>query len=291
MKWYTYSGFADEIDMDINIQMDGFEEIGMKHIELRGMCGKNIADITEDEAKEIKKAFDKRGFCASAIGSPVGKTEVFDSNEPEVAKLRHIVRLANIFEVKYIRVFSPFLPAGEEPKKYRDIVMRRMQDYVNAVQGEDVLLLHENEGGYIYGQAPENCLDIVETIGSEKLKVIYDPGNFVYAGFDALSSYHILKDYIEHVHIKDSAGKETVVPAGEGKVQYPEILHELKKMNRHFFLTHEPHLADFAGLATFDKNQFQKMEGDPKELFRMAYNKFDAIVQKAEGNPSLYNRL
>ncbi len=282
MSWYTFSGFADEIDMDIRAQVEGFEKIGMRHIELRGVGDKNISEVTVAEAKEIKKLFDEKGFGVSAIGSPVGKTAVTDPNGPEVEKLRHIIKLANIFETKYIRVFSPFLPDGDDPKKYRDTVMRRMQDYVNAAKGEDVLLLHENEGGYIYGQAPENCLDIIESIGSEQLKVIFDPGNFVYAGFDALEAYRILKPYIEHVHIKDSAGKESVVPAGEGKVQYVEILRELKKLNRHFYLVHEPHLADCAALAAVDGNNFKKMEGTPTELFTMAFSNFEAIVRRAE---------
>lgn len=282
MKWYTYAGFADEIDMGIRAQIEGFKNIGMRHIELRGVNGKNIAEVTEEEAKEIKKMFDEKGFGVSAIGSPVGKTEVSDPNGPEVEKLRHIIRLANIFETKYIRVFSPFLPEGDAPEKYRDTVMHRMQDYVDAARGANVMLLHENEGGYIYGQAPENCLDIVETIGSAQLQVIFDPGNFVYAGFDALEAYHILKPYIEHVHIKDSAGKDSVVPVGEGKVQYVEILQELKKRNRHFYLVHEPHLADCAALAAVDNNNFKKMEGTPAALFAMAYANFEKIMQKCE---------
>ncbi len=282
MKWYTYAGFADEIDMDIRAQIEGFENIGMRHIELRGVNGKNIAEVTEAEAVEIKKLFDEKGFGVSAIGSPVGKTEVSAPNGPEVEKLRHIIRLAGIFETKYIRVFSPFLPEGDDPKQYRDVVMRRMQEYVDAAKGADVLLLHENEGGYIYGQAPENCLDIIETIGSPQLQVIFDPGNFVYAGFDALGAYHILKPYIEHVHIKDSAGKDSVVPVGEGKVQYVEILQELKKRNRHFYLVHEPHLADCAALAAVDNNNFKKMEGTPTALFSLAYTNFERIMQKCE---------
>ncbi len=282
MNWYTYAGFADEIDMDIRAQIDGFKEIGMRYIELRGVNGKNISEISVEEAREIKKLMENEGFGVSAIGSPVGKTEVSAPNTPEVEKLRHIIRLAEIFETRYVRVFSPFLPEEDAPEKHRDTVMRRMQEYVDAARGMDVLLLHENEGGYIYGQAPENCRDIVETIGSAQLKVIFDPGNFVYAGFDALEAYHILKPYIEHVHIKDSAGKDSVVPAGNGKVQYVEILRELKKLDRHFFLTHEPHLADCAALAAVDNNSFEKMEGTPTELFRLAYDNFEKIMRRAE---------
>jgi len=280
MSWYTYAGFADEIDMDVRVQMDAFERIGMRHIELRGVNGKNISEVTIEEAKEIKKAFDERGFGVSGIGSPVGKTMYSEDNAPEVEKLRHIIRLAQIFETPYIRVFSPFLPEGEDPKKYRDISLSRVNAYAEAAKGEGVILVHENEGGFIYGQSPENCLDIVESIGSPCLKVLFDPGNFAYAGFDALHAYELLKPYIEHVHIKDSKGKETVVPAGDGIVQYAEILPRLKTHGRHFFLTHEPHLADCAALQAVDGNSFEKMEGEPEDLFRLAYEKFDKIVKE-----------
>jgi len=278
---YTYSGFADEIHPATDKQMDAFESLGIRFIELRGLSGKNISELTKEEAIEIKKAFDKRGFGVSAIGSPVGKTEITAPNDVEVAKLKHIIELANIFETKMIRIFSPYIPENEPAKKYRDIVLRRVQEYTDVVKGTDILLLHENEGGYIYGQAPENCLDIVESIGSPNLKVIYDPGNFAYAGFDAWEAYKLLENYIEHVHIKDSQGNETVVPAGEGKVQYPQILRALKEKERHYYFVHEPHLADFAGLSSFDKNSFEKRQGDPYDLFRMAYEKFDRIVKES----------
>ena len=45
----------------------------IKHIELRGVDWKNVADLTLEEAKSIKKRLDDKGFSISAIGSPIGK--------------------------------------------------------------------------------------------------------------------------------------------------------------------------------------------------------------------------
>ncbi len=57
-------------------------------------------------------------------------------------------------ECKYIRMFSFFIPHGEEPLRYRDEVIRRWKSFIKAAEGSGVVLLHENESG-IYGDIPE----------------------------------------------------------------------------------------------------------------------------------------
>ena len=59
MKKVLLSAFADEIDMDLTTQMDVLDTHGIKHIEMRGVNGKNISEVTVEEAIEIKKQLDE----------------------------------------------------------------------------------------------------------------------------------------------------------------------------------------------------------------------------------------
>ncbi len=279
MQWYTFSGFADEIDVDLGVQMDVLESLGIRYLEPRGCGGKNVSLLTKEEAKEIKKGWDARGFRVSAVGSPVGKVTLDVPLEDDLRVFRNVLETAKIFETQYIRVFSCLLPEDEPVTKYRDRVLSRMQAYVDAAKGHDVILLHENEGGFIYGRAPEHCLDIFESVGSDKLRATYDAGNFSYAGYNALHAYEMLKDYVEYVHIKDAKSDRTIVPPGMGDTDYPAIMRALKESGRHYFLSMEPHLSAFEGLADIDGSGIQlAADGNKPEKFALAYRAIQKII-------------
>ncbi|MBQ7032512.1 MAG: sugar phosphate isomerase/epimerase [Clostridia bacterium] len=280
MSWYTFSGFADEIDVDLNVQMDVLESIGIRYLEPRGCGGKNVSLLTEEEAKEIKKGWDKRGFRVSAVGSPVGKVKLDVPLEDDLQVFRRVLKTAEIFDTKYIRVFTCLVPEDEPAVKFRDRALSRMQAYVDAAKGHDVILLHENEGGYIYGRAPEQCLDIFESIGSDKLRATFDAGNFSYAGYDALKAYHMLKEHVEYIHIKDAKSDMTIVPPGMGDTDYPAILRELRDSGRNYFLSMEPHLSAFEGLADIDGSGIQlSPDGNKPEKFKLAHKAICDILK------------
>ena len=78
-----------------------------------------------------------------------------------------------------------------------------MRALVERAAGHDVVLAHENEQG-IYGDTPERCLDIVESVGSEQLRLVWDPGNFVVCGRRPhRDGYALLRPHLAYVHVKD----------------------------------------------------------------------------------------
>jgi len=278
MNWYTYSAFGDEIDKDLTVQMDFLENLGINHIEPRGVNGKNISLYTPEEAKELKKQFDARGFKASAIGSPIGKLSLTDPLDEDLKLFENVMEIAKIFETPYIRVFSCYIPEGDDPLKHRDEVLRRMKAYADAARGKGLILLHENEGGPIYGQTAERCVDIIESIGSDIIRATYDAGNFAFAGIDAYKAYKVLEKYVEYIHIKDSIGDGVVVPAGHGNVQYKEILTELKNSGKHFYMTLEPHLGMFEGFEDIEHGRRILGKGNNKDNFVLAFESIKKIV-------------
>lgn len=284
MSRFILSAFADEIDTSLTTQMDVLEQHNIKHIEMRGVNGKNLVQHSLNEVKEIKKQLDDRGFKISAIGSPIGKINITEDFKLHLNLFKHTLEIANILETRYIRMFSFFIPKGEEPDLYRDEVMKRWCQFIKAAEGFGVVLLHENEKG-IYGDTAERCLDLLKTMNCDYMKAIFDPANFVQCGVETYPhAYNLLKDYVVYLHIKDAVVSDKhVVPFGYGDGKIEEILKEL--YNRRFtgFLSLEPHLGSFQGFAELEPNSKinNLPEGGPKQ-FAIAVHALKKIIAKIE---------
>lgn len=238
------SAFADEISPNLDEQIQTCKETGVTHFELRGVNNKNVMDFEPALRAEIRAKLQAHDMGVISIGSPIGKVKVTDPWQAHVDKFKHAVELAEYFEAPFIRIFSYYPPEkGEDIKRHRDEVLRRMRVKVDYVRNHDVVLVHENEKG-IYGEHGTECLDLMETIKSPKLRTAFDFANFVEAGDRVMDNWKLLKPYTVHIHVKDcrrSDGK--MVPAGEGDGEIGPILKDAYASGYRGFLTMEPHLA------------------------------------------------
>lgn len=280
MGEFVLSAFSDEIDMDLKTQMDVLDKHGIKHIEMRGVNGKNVTELSLEEAAEIKKQLDSRGFKVSAMGSPIGKIKITDSFESHLELFSHVLELAKILDVKYIRMFSFFIPEGQNAEDYRDEVMKRWKLFIKAAEGKGIVLLHENEKG-IYGDTPERCKDLLDTMNCPYLKATFDPANFVQCDCETFpNGFELLKDHIEYMHIKDAKfADHKVVPSGYGDGKVPEILKTLKATGFNGFLSLEPHLAGFKGFEKLEPNSpYNTMEEGGEKSFAIAVGALKKIL-------------
>lgn len=286
MSKFILTAFADEINKDLKTQMDVLENHNIKYIDLREINRKCIVDYTLDEVAEIKKQLDERGFKISAIASPIGKIYITDDFEPHLELFKHTLDIADILEVKYIRMFSFFIPHGEEPVKYRQEVLNRWNEFISAAKGRDVILLHENEKE-IYGDTPERCLDLIETLNCKYMKVLIDPANFVQCNVETFPyAYNMLKDYIEYLHIKDAlftSGK--VVPSGCGDGKIKEILCDLHERGFEGFISLEPHLGYFEDLDRLYEGDIEEVQFERNclEYFETAAHALKKVINVVVG--------
>lgn len=284
MAEFTLSGFADEIDPMLRVQMEELNKLKIGYIELRGVDGRNISDYTPAEAKELKTRLDGHGIRVSAIGSPIGKIQITDPMEPHLAQFRTLLETAKVLEAPYIRLFSFFIPKGQPAADFRDEVLRRMNQFVNAAKGSGVMLLHENEKD-IYGDTADRCLDIIESVGSDNLRVTFDPANFVQVGEETYPrAWQMLSPYVEYMHIKDALPDGSVVPAGHGAGHLKELLTALVEADYKGFLSLEPHLGNFQGFASLelDDSLAQLPDGGPK-TFGVAADALRKLLKEVEG--------
>ena len=283
MSKFIISGFADEIDSSTDIQFKTIKSLNISYFEPRGIDGKNIADLSEEEAWALREKMDRYGVKASSVGSPVGKIDITDDFEPELEKLAHVAKTAKIIGTRNIRVFSFYIP-DEKYEEYRTEVMKRLSAMAELAEKEGVILLHENEKG-IYGDTPERCRDIFETVKSDNLRAVFDPANFVQCGVETYPyAFNMLREFVVYMHIKDAKG-QTVVPAGSGDGHVPEIISELYKSGYEGFLSLEPHLGVFGGLAQLEKgDEMMELPESDAEKFTVAADALKKIISEVEKN-------
>ena len=286
MSKFILSAFADEICADLVGQMDELDRQGIKFIELRAADGKNVSAYTLEEAAAAYEKMKARGFAVSALGSPIGKYPIDEDFEPHFELFTHTVELAHAFHTPNIRVFSFFMPEGEDPASYRSEVMRRMKAMAEYAQKHSVTLLHENER-HIFGDTAARCRDIFDTVGSPALLCTYDPSNFVLCGERNYPyAYELLRDKITYMHMKDSIytsentgldmGFDVAVltdahrPVGRGDGNCLEILTALWQSGYEGFLSIEPHLVNNPSIP-----------GSGADKFAVAANALKGLISKA----------
>jgi len=284
------SGFSDEISSDFDTQLEVVGKLGMRYISLRGVDGKNIGDFTLEGIKEsVQPRLQRAGIGVSSIGSPIGK--VFINDEEGFAKqktmLDTLCQIANLLDCKYIRIFSFYIPKGDEADKYRDEVIGKIKEFAAIAEKYEVILLHENEKD-IYGDIARRCHEILKEVCSDYFKAIFDFANFVQCGEDTQECYDLLKDEIVYIHIKDAVttdSQNVVCGTGEGKI--PEILAKAIQSGYKGFLTLEPHLVLFDSLKDLELEDAQEIIKDNKGLdgaggYKLQYESLLNILEKIE---------
>ena len=254
------SGFADEISPDLDEQLATLTGQSIAHLELRSAWSVSVADLSDADVGRVGSALSDAGIRVSAIGSPVGKIPVEAPIGPELDRLRRVAEIAGRLGTPIIRVFSFFIPAGQPPGRYRDQVIDRMGALATVAESHGVILAHENEKE-IYGDVPQRCADLIESVASPALRATFDAANFVQCGVRPQSdAYPLLRRHLIYVQIKDALAQTgEVVPAGEGDGEVRETLAALRDSGFEGYLSLEPHLAEagrfggFSGPAGFGR--------------------------------------
>jgi sugar phosphate isomerase/epimerase len=249
---WTLSGFGDEIDADPVVQLAVLRALGSRHIEVRSAWGTNVVDLSDEDLDRLAGLIASKGMAVSAVASPIGKSLITSDFSTEIGRFGRAVAAARRLETRYIRIFSFYRPAGMPVEASRDEVLRRLSAFADVAARAGLILVHENEKE-IYGDIPARVLDVVESVGSDALRVAWDNANFVQVGVKPYTDgYRRLRPYLEYLQVKDALfATGTVVPAGEGDGELRETLTALRDDGYAGFASLEPHLAEQSALGGF----------------------------------------
>lgn len=266
------AAFADESDPSFEGQISALKRNGIGYIELRGLDGVNISNITEEQAKAYAARLKEEDIKVWSIGSPIGKVKITDDLDAHLEKLEHVCKLAKIFETDKIRMFSFYEAYGEEEK-----VISTLSKMVKLAEGYGIRLCHENEKR-IFGDTLERVLVLSKKV--EGLYFIYDPANFIEVGEDPAKTLPALHGMSEYFHIKDVIAETgALVPAGCGNGRIDELVRRIGDGDK--VLTLEPHLKVFKGYAEIDgsgmKHSYQYESNE--EAFDAAVSALKSILE------------
>ena len=264
--------FADESGSMIDHQIEALKRNSLKGLEIRNVDGTNVADITLDKAREVRRKLDDAGLETWSIGSPIGKVHLANLDFPAyLDKFRHVLDIAHIMGAENMRMFSFHTPQGEDPVNYKNQVIDYIGQFLVAAEGSGVDLCHENEKG-IYGETALRCLDLHKALPG--LKGVFDPANYVQARQDTWAGWQMLAPYIKYLHIKDATADGKIVPSGHGIGNLSKILAAFIAQGG-TALSVEPHLAVFDGLAKLEEN------GDISKIGAYVYSSADDAFDAA----------
>ena len=233
---------------------------------------------------------DKYSIRVSSVGSSIGKLSILEvSNERKfqqhLYQAEHIAKIAKLLGAPYIRFFSFIIPIGQSHEDYRNEIIQRVKRIIQVFEDNDVIGLHENEQ-YFYGDTPERCMDLIESVNSKNCFALFDFANFVHAGRDTVDAYSIMKKYVRDFHIKDAKkGSSDCVVCGTGDAKIQEVLQMAADDGYGGFLTLEPHLVPFNLIQELKlcSDEEEENSDNPiysgRRLFTLHYNGLKRILQ------------
>lgn len=272
MKPLRIFAFADEASPQIDGQIAALRRNGLQGLEIRNVDGQNVSDISLEKAREVHKKLTDAGLSVWSIGSPIGKIDIQKDNfEQHLQKYLHTLEIARALGAEKLRMFSFYLPKGQDPAPFRQQVIDRLSRMAELAQGSGVALCHENEKG-IYGDVASRCLEILQAV--PQLQGVFDPANFVQCGQKTWAAWEMLHERITYMHIKDALPDGRVVPAGAGVGNVARILSAFRAQGGDA-VTIEPHLQVFSGLAGLER------AGDTSDVGSYCYESNDAAFDAA----------
>ena len=257
--------FSDEAATSLQGQIAAMKRNGIALTELRSVNGKNVKDLTLDEAVQIKAELEAAGIAVWSLGSPLGKVDISIDIDEYLKTVAHVCQLAEVLGCKRIRMFS-FFGAYDQPEKVYDYLQRM----VEVADHYGVMLCHENEKD-IFGDTLERVQLIKQNVPG--LSHVYDPANYLQCGQDSVQTLEAMHAHANYFHIKDVVAETgEIVPAGCGDGRIAQLI-DMINPDADVVLTLEPHLRVFAGYAQIDGTEMKN-----KFTFENNDQAFDAAV-------------
>jgi len=241
-----FSGISDEAGTSLELQIKAHLALGWKHIELRNIDGINLTDLCDGVFQEVADKLAEAGIAVSCFASqlcnwsrPISKHPDIDFQELE----RAIPRMQQL-GCRFIRTMS-YPNAGWPEAKWRDEAVARVKVLARMAEDADIILAHENCDGW-GSQGPKQTLELLDRVGSDHLRLLWDTGNAVPHGQDPWAYYTAVRDHIVYIHIKDGVvedGKMRYTFPGEGAARVKDVARDVLKRGYQDGFSIEPHLA------------------------------------------------
>ncbi len=160
--------------------------------------------------------------------------------------LPRFMEFAGRLNTRRIVVFALPKQAGATGAAPAVVIESLAEAAEKAARAGFTLLMENGAGSWADTGAASRA--IVEAVGSEALRLTWDPANVVHGGFaedPVREGYPLVGPYVGNVHVKDAicqGGKGQWVMLGDGRLDWAGQIAALRADGYEGFLTVEPHL-------------------------------------------------
>ncbi len=194
---------GDELAPDLDTQLAMTRMRRWAGIELRSVDGRMIAELDDEQFDRVVRKVAASGVRVLAVDSNIGGwgRSVGSRFAHDTSELDILARRAPMLGTRRIRIMS-WQNEGRSAAMWRAIVLRRVAALALRAERHGLELLHENCAGW-GGVSPGHALELVEHAASPSLRLLFDTGNGLTYGYDAVSYLAPIAHLVEHVHVKD----------------------------------------------------------------------------------------
>lgn len=237
---------SDQLSFDLQESFRLIHEQGYRYVELHSVFGQSIEECNSAQIAQIKELLDKYDLQVVNIAStifflcplyPNYRVSLFKESFHAIegqkvyhmAMLHNACRAANALGCKTVRVFPFRYPDNEEievvgTKADIAAIAEVLKEAACIAAKYDVVLALEN---CPYSHCPKGAMthQIVKLVNDPHVKLLWDPANSYratlhkvekqYHGLSLLDEYHLIKDEIVHVHLKNYVHHEHAEKAFE----------------------------------------------------------------------------
>ncbi len=247
------SGIGDEAAAALADQLRIHDALGLDGMELSTVDSRGLHELTDAEAALMAVRVLTSGLEVPVVATPIGdwSTSIGAPRAPDLAILRRTAEIASLVGCRHLRVMS-YPNDGRPDAEWRTAALARLTRLTRLAEDLDVVLLHENCHGWASRSAAAS-VDLVTTVDSPNLRLLFDIGNGLTHGYDALPFLWEVLPWVAHVHVKDGVrtedGAEFGVP-GDGEAGVADCLRLLEDAGYDGWYSLEPHLGGAADPAT-----------------------------------------
>jgi sugar phosphate isomerase/epimerase len=262
---FKLSVITEEISMDFELACSvAAKDFGMQWVELRGLWGKNIADLDADDVTKAQGILTKYGLRVTDLASPLfkvdwpgaslskfssqkgAKNDTFGATadfKKQDEVLERCIELSKQFKTEKIRCFDFWRLDDVAP--YRAAIDDKLREAAGKTKKQGIALMLENE----HECNTVTAAEVVRLMAAvPELSLNWDPANAVMHGeLDAYPAGFAMlpKDRIIHCHcknvVRDAAGKLQWSPVDIGFIDWAAQFRSLKQMGYRGAISLETH--------------------------------------------------
>src|SRR5580658_7181260 len=194
-------GISDEAGMTLDEQMAAHRELGWNLIELRAVDGERVTEVSNGRFSQIASALRANGLRTVVINTGIGG-EGRTASSPlwkDLEELDKAAERATLVGCKFLQIMS-FPNDGLGEGAWQQAALEKIERLTERARVVGVVLLHENGLGWA-SQGPDRTLEMLRTIDSPHLRLLFDMATPVASGKDSMTFLDRVAGWVEHVHV------------------------------------------------------------------------------------------